>query len=172
MQRSPCHECEMAAADKNGPGCLHCEKRCAYVASLEGRSGPVPMEMTDMAGRWKESEDQYLRDNPHLAAKQQAANLGRSAQSVSVRRSALKLTHQPRVMPTAPAVLKANTAPLSDLLWDLVNVREFEDLYERLKRSAKENFRTPELQALWFIHRGLAAEDSACDQRRHTDGSS
>ena len=202
MKRSPCHSCYLAADDKNGPECLVCEKRTAYVASLEGRSGPVPMEMTDMAGRDLEKtrrDDQFLRDNQDMPPAEIAGVLGRSLASIYVRRSVLGLTKDKRramikardelrkkieaghpsfidaegiagdsLQDTAPSVKldapMAELVPANDLM--LVNVHGLEDLYERLKRSAKENFRTPELQALWFIHRALQAEDGARDQRR------
>ena len=206
MQRSPCHECYLASADKNGPECLNCEKRTDYVASLEGRSGPVPMEMTDMVMDSEKirHDDQFMRDNPDMRPADISAALGRTVAAIYVRRAKLGLTKDKRldlikargkyrksIKTDPPAHLNSGATaadhdreqpmlkdsatpaaftPAASLL--VVNAGGFGDLYERLKRSAKENFRTPELQALWFIHQALQAEDGARDQRRAPDRSS
>jgi hypothetical protein len=168
MQRSPCHECgiHLAGEDKNGPQCLNCDKRTAYVVALEGRNGPVPMEMTDMAGRWSEKEDQFLRDYPHMHIKAQAEHLGRSIQSVSVRRSTLKLTHQPKDM-RRPA--ESEGAAGSGVHDNIINLEDHPDVLDQLRKRAADELRTVHNQALWFIK--CALQGSAPDHGRAPDRS-
>ncbi|MCU0589877.1 MAG: hypothetical protein MUC33_01165 [Desulfobacterales bacterium] len=183
-------------SDKNNDSCLKCKRRVEYVAALEGRSCSVPVEMTDMARQSSEktkADDQFLRDHPDMPAAEIAKQLGRSPASVYTRRCALGITGKNRrdlirqrhaemksvqarktvahgtghdTLPATPAEL----TPTRELV--MININGFEEIYERLKRSAQENFRTPELQALFFIHQGLKAESGGRDQRREADGTS
>ncbi len=67
------------------------------------------------------------------------------------------------------------TAPSADLVpvtgpdFALINFKQHEPIYERLKAAAERDFRTPELQALFYINQGLAREDGDHDQRRPAD---
>lgn len=185
---SPCRSCSLEYVDKNNDTCMRCAKRIKYCESLEGLTCSVPVEMTDMAMSPEKVKrhDQFIIDNPEMKAPEVAKALGRSTAAIYNRRHALGLTkHRGVSERVKPATMQKpnhieDTAPAhhgsaeltrsADLA--IININGYEELYERLKRSAQANFRTPELQALWFIHQGLAAEDGAGDQRRAPDGTS
>ncbi len=184
---SPCRSCSLEFIDKNNDTCMRCAKRIKYVASLEGLTCSVPVEMTDMAMSPEKvkQHDQFMIENPDMKVPQIAKQLGRSQAAIYSRRFKLGLTKPKRdaertmladrtkAVHSEPENLPPRRAELTrsaDLA--IINIKGYEELYERLKRSAQANFRTPELQALWFIHKGLAAESGAGDQRRAPDGTS
>lgn len=186
---SPCRGCKLEYVDKNNDTCMRCAKRIEYVEALEGMTNSVPVEMTDMAihinAEKAKQHDEFILANKDMSPIEIARQLGRSTAAIYNRRHALGLTKQMRrekvraaaekmmaedSRPHVPAVNAAELIRAADMM--IVNVNGHEELYERLKRSAKENFREPWQQALFFIHQGLAAEDCAGDHRRAPDGAS
>lgn len=169
VQRSPCHDCSLAGEDKNGPQCLKCEKRCGYVASLEGRSGPVPMEMTDMAIKndpeKSKRDDQFMRDNPDMPPAKLAEQLGRSLGAIYVRRSVLGLCKGKRNSPiTKGAELQA---PGEDPQENIINLEDHPDVLDQLRKRAAAELRTVSNQALWCIK--CALQGGAPDHGRAPD---
>lgn len=170
MQRSPCQDCSVhqAGHDKNGHECLSCDKRVAYVVALEGRSGPVPMEMTDMAARRFTEEDDRLIPTADLSSKQIAEKLGRTVGAIYVRRSLLG-GQQPNVkkMKYAPDTA---TLPGEDLPDTTINLEDHPDVLNQLRKRADDELRTVKNQALWFIK--CALQRGAPDNRRAPDRAS
>jgi hypothetical protein len=201
---NPCRSCARLDQDKNSSDCMSCTRRVEYVTALEGRSCSVPMEMGDMARQSSEKtrhDDQYLRDHQDTPIPEIAKALGRSVESIYVRRSNLGLTARRGLIkaraekiagerlkkPARPApptvidqsedhpdisrpagtierstaLIPAVMTPSADLF--IMSFKGHEDLYDSLKDKAAAEFRTPELQALFIIHKALQAQSGAGD---------
>ncbi len=165
---NPCRSYARLSQDKNGEECMRCERRVEYVAALEGRSCSVPMEMSDM-GRSRantQRDDEFLRSNPDMPIAEIAEKLGRTPAGISYRRHLLGIVKsgrkscrsqdEPQPMVCLHHDTAGPSAPKSPTSIDLGG-----DLYDRLCQCAQREFRTPEMQALYFIHQGLAAAGGA-----------
>jgi hypothetical protein len=171
---------------------MRCEKRLSYVAALEGRSASMPVEMTDMA-RWTEEQVQYLKDNfEGKTDAQLAEDLGKNAGAVCVKRQSMGLKKAAswrsgweRIkerkaamtqaeedigrLPMKAAETPCEVVPISGQDFTLINFKKHEAIYGRLQAAAERDFRTPELQAMFYISQALERENGAVDQRRAAD---
>ena len=69
--------------------------------------------------------------------------------------------------PAAPSALEL--VPVARPDFTLINFKKYEAIYGRLQAAAERDFRTPELQALFYISQALERENGAPDQRRAAD---
>jgi hypothetical protein len=161
---------------------MRCEARIEYVSSLDGLTCSVPVEMADMAisriGIEKRKEhDEFILANPGMPAAEIAKALGRTVSAIYTRKAHLRIKarhaeiHAGVGTRSASATADDKIAPLQDQADHFkIEFAGHEQLFARLKDAAIRNFRSPQQQALYFIHQGIQAEDSAGDNRRAPDG--
>lgn len=88
---SPCRNCKLELVDKNNETCMRCAKRIKYVASMEGLTCSLPVEMTDMA-KWTKDQVDYLRQNYTTKSDLEIAkHIGKNPPCVQIKRTALGL---------------------------------------------------------------------------------
>jgi hypothetical protein len=142
----------MLGYDKNGPQCVRCDKRVAYVEALGGMFHGMPIEESDMVRkRWTDEEDiEIMRTIDHPAA-EVAQKLGRALGSIYTRRSELKgfgrseETTRKIKQPAAGVV----TVSVSNNM--TIDLGDYGDVYRSLCKRAESELRTVNAQAVWIL---------------------
>ena len=180
MVTSPCKSCALLGEDKNNDTCMNCDKRLTYIRMLGDSTKSIPTELTDMATssnnngrrrRYSMEEKQYLfRNYKEKTNSEMAKELGRSIGSV-----AGMLSHSGLIRPKEKlseneskylATIKNHPinfdlgAGLQEVLpktkdFIIIDFSGRDELFKSVIEAASDNFRTPELQILFYCHQAI-----------------
>lgn len=126
----------------------------AQIAEKLGRTyGAISVRRSNL-GIKKANRHALIKERAEQRKKEQAA----ARERIAVAKGPRPEASGPREPLAAPVeITPVQLTPAADVV--LINTKGFEDLYERLAERARKEFRTPELQALYFISKAL--EDRA-----------
>lgn len=178
--KSPCHDCRIhqGGQDKNGPVCLNCPDRLAYVRSLGGMTHSVPDNLADITQPVLSGEN-TMEDTPRVCTECGAPGMTEKdfqknrfglmkicKGCLAVRRAAGFSKKKTAGTKAAPEIKKKTPAPDKKAVQETpsaaaktpaaglvltIDFSKHQDVYDDLINTAKSQIRSPENMILYAL---------------------